>query len=214
MPPARQDAPPEEASPETRAAAAARAARLSGLPRRSGPATPPPREHPVVPELNTQVLQQVADALKHRLFQDVIADPSKLQYLQEIAKTVRNMEVDSQQVIARATEETEPPEAVKHPAPDTITELGGIAAEALHVTDVVNTLRERGVPLTATEAEMAIKGLHAIMAQSQAAAWQLGLHAVERGLITQTQLAEYLEVNKATVSRHYRDDLGATESVK
>ena len=100
------------------------------------------------------------------------------------AKDVQSMEVDTQRIIEQAqAEEARQAEAPVHPEPDTRAELGAIAVETSRLDDVLAGLREHEVPLTATEVETAIGGLRTIMQHSTRTAWQLGLHAVQRGLI-------------------------------
>lgn len=98
-------------------------------------------------------------------------------------------------------------ETPAHPAPNTKAELGAIATEAARLDEVLTALRERDIPLTVTEVEAAITGLHRISSRSDETAWRLGMHAVEKGLISQTQLAELMQVGQSTVSRRYREGL-------
>lgn len=123
------------------------------------------------------------------------------------AKDETSMEVDTQHIIEQAqAEQARQPEAVAHLEPDTLDELATIALEANQLSDTVAKLRELDLPVTSPEAEVAIAGLHAIAQRSNKTAWQLGLHAVEQGLISQTRLAELLDSSSATVSRRYREE--------
>jgi hypothetical protein len=105
-------------------------------------------------------------------------------------------------------------EAPAHPEPDTAGELKLVASKAAHLQDVIADIQERGRPLTAAEAEIAIAGLHEIAVRSSRTARQLGLHAVQRGLISQTKLGELLGISKMTVSRWYRHGLDDSEEQK
>jgi len=125
------------------------------------------------------------------------------------------MTVETQHIIEQAEAETfRQAEAPTHPAPDTRDELGNIATEAARLDEVLAALHERDIPLTTTEVETAIGGLRSIIQHSNKTAWQLGMHAVEKGLISQAKLAELLGASTATVSRRYHEGLDETEMKK
>ena len=129
-----------------------------------------------------------------------------LQQTPKSAKDITSMEFDTQEIIEQAQAEgTRQAETATHPEPDTRAELGAIATEATRLDEVLAELRNRDIPLTATEVETAISGLRTITQHSNQTAWHLGLHAVERGLISQARLAELLGASQATVSRRYRE---------
>jgi hypothetical protein len=119
------------------------------------------------------------------------------------------MEFDAQDIIEQALlAGAKAPDNPAHPEPDTRAQLEATTTEATRLHEILTELRERSVPLTATEAEFAIAGLHEIAERNTRTAWQLGLHAVERGLISQVKLAELLGSSSATVSRRYRGSSG------
>jgi hypothetical protein len=132
----------------------------------------------------------------------------ELQQPPKSAKDKSGIEVEAQRIIEQAqAEQKRWPDAAIHPEPDTRAELGAIAAEANHLHEVLTELRERNVPLTTTEAEAAIGGLQEITARSFATARQLGLHAVERGVISQIRLSRMLKVSQMTINRWYHHGL-------
>jgi hypothetical protein len=128
--------------------------------------------------------------------------------LQEPQESVKDKKVvfETQRIIEQAQAEPPPPQAIEHPAPETVDELRTVADKAFRVELVIAELRGRGLPLTKTEAEVAITGLHDIAKRSSRTAWQLGLHAVERGLMSQVELGKLLDTSHATVSRRYREN--------
>jgi aspartate/methionine/tyrosine aminotransferase len=89
-----------------------------------------------------------------------------------------------------------------------------IEAEAHHLGEVLAELREQDMPLTSTEAEVTVAALHSIAKQGATAAWRLGLHAVERGLMSQADLARLLDASTTTVNRRFRKGLDETEEQK
>jgi len=103
-------------------------------------------------------------------------------------------------------------ETVAHPEPTTAAELKVVASEATYLEGVVTAIRERGSSLSATEAEIAIDGLHKIAERSDGTARQLALHAIERGLISQVTAARLLGVSHGTVSRWYHESEKAKPS--
>jgi hypothetical protein len=126
----------------------------------------------------------------------------------------QNVQTDAakQEIIDKAqAESTHQAEVSAHLEPNARVVLASIALNANHLDEIIAALREREIPMTVTEVETVIGGLRAITQESSRTAWRLGMHAVERGLITQTQLAVMLGVNKGTVSRRYREAPGTTE---
>lgn len=146
-------------------------------------------------------------AAEHKtLRQAMLSQSPHLQSNDKSAINTGTMEFNAQQIIDQALAEgTIPPDNPAHLEPDTRATLEITASEAAHLNGVLNDLRERGVPLTATEAEFAVTGLHAIAERNEQTARELGLHAIERHLISQNQLAKILGVSQVTVSRWYRE---------
>jgi hypothetical protein len=137
------------------------------------------------------------------------------QELLKYANDIKSMDFDAQSIIEQAVGAAQPhPETLSHPAPDTTGELEIAAAEATHLHGILSELRERNIPTSTAEAEIAISGLHELTKRSARTAWQLGLHAVERGLISQAKLAELLDASTATVSRRYHQGLTEEEQQK
>ena len=116
------------------------------------------------------------------------------------------MYVETQHIIEQAQAEPRPPQAVEHPVPETVNELRTVAAEAYRVEQIVTELRENNIPLTKTEAEIAIEGLQDIAKRSTRTARQLGLHAVEQGLMSKAELAKHLDVSAMTITRWFREN--------
>jgi hypothetical protein len=140
------------------------------------------------------------------------AAESTLREHQKYGIRKERMEFDAQHIIEQAlVAGAKAPDNPAHPEPDTRVQLEATAAQAVRLHEVLTELRERGIPLTATEAELAIAGLHEIAERNTRTAWQLGLHAVERGLISQVKLAELLGSSSASVSRRYRSDTGESK---
>lgn len=129
--------------------------------------------------------------------------------------TTVEMEFDTQQIIEQARTEAPPaPRTPEHSEPETRSELATIAIEAANLGSALDKLREEDLPLTATEARLAIAGLRNIATHSETTAWRLGLHAIEQRLITQAELAELLEVSPKTVSRRYLESPNPDEPEK
>jgi len=168
-----------------------------------------------IPDYRTIVITEIdriSRATEHYVFQKSFSRSYQAalhEELNESTKSVttkRSMEVATLQIIQQAEAESiRQAETPTRPAPDTKAELGAIATDATHLDEVLTALRERDIPLTITEVEAAITGLHRIASRSDDTAWRLGLHAVEKGLISQTQLAVLMEVGQSTVSRRYRE---------
>jgi hypothetical protein len=156
-----------------------------------------------------QILKLIARGLEAGEYSDLKLPPkhAKQSYSMEFTTDTPIMRVNAQTVIEQATAAQQvQPETPIHSAPDTPPTLAAIAAEAVHLHGVLSELRERDIPLTTAEAELAITGLHDIATRSRNTARQLGLHAVERGLISQNKLAQLLGVNQVTVSRWYHEN--------
>jgi hypothetical protein len=147
-----------------------------------------------------------------------LAQTQRLQSGDKSVKTKNSMELDPQAIIEQAQAEAQQPPVPAapapppHPAPDTVNELEAIADEAAQLKDVLTKLRERDIPLTPTEAELAVTGLHEIATRSTRTARQLGLHATEHGLLSQLKVAQLLRVSSATVNRWFHRGLDADEA--
>jgi len=142
---------------------------------------------------------------------------SPLQKEQEYAISKGSMEFTAQEIIDKALTVTTPTgTAVRapHPEPDTRDELRVIVDQAAHLDSVLAELRERGMPLTTPEVEVAINALHEIATRSAVTAWRLGLHAVDRNLVSQRRLGELLEASNQTVNRRYRQGITEDEEEK
>lgn len=105
---------------------------------------------------------------------------------------------------ARAEAEQAPLQHAVHEEPDTLAALSEISEKIGQLAAVISDLDNERIPLTRTEVELTIKGLREAITRGNSVAWQLGLHAVEKGLISQVRLAELLDSSSATVSRRYR----------
>jgi hypothetical protein len=116
-------------------------------------------------------------------------------------------EAERQSIIQQAETEAQIPSQPEHAVPDTGVELTGISRGADELAVTIGEMRDRGLPVTPTEVEVAITGLRAITIRSNKAAWQLGLYAVEKELLSQAALAELLGVSTATVSRRFHEGL-------
>jgi hypothetical protein len=137
-----------------------------------------------------------------------------LQMTKEHDTNTETMGVNAQQIIEQALAAGQQlTETSNHPAPDAGAELETVVADATHLHDVLSELRERDMPLSAAEAEFAIGGLQELATRGLITARQLGLHAVERGLLSQNKLAGLLGVSQMTVSRWYREGLDETPHV-
>lgn len=184
----------------------------AGLPKRT------PGQHiqaaPIPYENRLELLQRVHAGLIKSVEADGAAEPvqifkpipGRLLKPSKSAKDKSSMTVEAQQIIEQAQAEVRPPDtSERHPAPNTETTLGDIVTEAAFLIDVAHGLRERDVPLTVTELETTIGGLNRITQASDETRWQLGFHAVERGLISQAELARMLNTSTMTVSRRFRE---------
>lgn len=144
----------------------------------------------------------------------------QLQKEPKSAKTTSSMELDPQAIVERALAEAPSPEPTpdrpipEHPEPDTLGALETIARNAERLHGIVSQLRERNAPLTPTEAEVAVAGLHDIATLSAVTAWQLGLAAVQQGVMSQVQLSHMLKATQMTVSRRYRQGIDEAEKRK
>jgi hypothetical protein len=128
-----------------------------------------------------------------------------------------SMEFTAQDIIDRATVanlSTGVASRQPHPEPDTRGALKDIVDEATHLDDVLTELRERGIPLSTPEAEVAVRALHEIATRSAVTAWRLGLHAVDRDLMSQRKLAGLLDASNQTVNRRYRHGVTKDEEGK
>lgn len=134
-------------------------------------------------------------------------------YERVITKEVKEEAPPLSNVIAQAQAEVQQqPQGERHPLPDTYMEVGKIN----HVTSVIaSTLLELHEtvpgPLTVTELNLVIGSMQALAQVGNKLAWQVGMHAVEQGLISQIKLAELLNTSQATVSRRYREIPEETE---
>lgn len=138
----------------------------------------------------------------------------KEEELQEIAKLAndsKGMGVEAQQIIDQARAAAQQPEQAVHPEPDISTTLTAITAEAVELKDMRAELQEQRIPLTDVEAKRTIAGLGVIATRSSDAARQLGLHAIERRILSQAEVADLLGTSQATVSRWYRESTGDAE---
>lgn len=126
--------------------------------------------------------------------------------LQQSQNSVKDnaMSPEVRNIIEQARAETQPPQTTEHPAPQTPVQLNAIIKEATYINEIVTDLHEENIPFSRTEALITISGLHSIAIRGSLSAWAVGLHAVERGLITQMELADMLDVSQKTVSRRYR----------
>jgi hypothetical protein len=120
------------------------------------------------------------------------------------ANTKTGMTGEAQQAIERARAEAEQSPALEHPAPDTVTELQTIAAQAIDLGTTLAGIHEEDIPLTYTELELAAEGLRDITQRGNRILWELILHGVKIGLINQTQAADLGGESQANVSRRYR----------
>jgi WhiB family transcriptional regulator, redox-sensing transcriptional regulator len=167
----------------------------------------------IIEEIDSDIVNEWLNVIRDP--QQVSLPPYWKNYFQDV-KNRNIVEVSRpEQVIERAVAEVQPPALPEqqHPAPDTESTLGAIGAEVALLTEVINGLRERDVALTVTEVETVINGLRAIARKGDKAAWQLGLHAVQKGLISQVKLAELLGSSSATVSRRYREASDTTKEL-
>lgn len=125
------------------------------------------------------------------------AESTNLPKEQKWRKNIENMETSKEGIIEQAQAHT----------PYAIDELQEIALDATELKDALRKLHELDDVSSRTEAEVAITGLHEVATRSMTAARQLGLQAVEQGLISQARLAKLLNVSQMTVSRWTRDGL-------
>lgn len=118
-------------------------------------------------------------------------------------------ESEPQSIVDRARAEalTQAPGEPSHALPNTTADLTIVMQAAGQLLSTLTEIHEDGIPLTATEVELSISGLREIIKFSNSAAWKLGLHAVEKGLLSQAALAGMLGVSTATVSRRFHEGL-------
>lgn len=121
---------------------------------------------------------------------------------------------DTEALLQQATVEASQPHFTVHRPPDTLGTAETIELQAHRLTELLAQLRERQLPVTATEADVAITALHEIAAKSERTARQLGLHAVSQELISQNRLAKLLGVTQATVSRWFHRGLDTDQQPK
>jgi hypothetical protein len=132
-------------------------------------------------------------------------DKLAFQKLQEDAKSNKRMEFNAEQIIEKALAAGIRPDEPMHPEPDTRAELRVTALEAANLESVLAELRERKMPLSTAEAEATIAGLNEISERTARVARELGLHSIERQLLSQNKLADMLGVSQMSVSRWYRN---------
>jgi hypothetical protein len=157
--------------------------------------------------------QQTTYTLLSLALKALILSPNNESILHNSPNYVKNkdsMELNTQEIIAQAqaqAENTQQQERPAHPEPGIRAILGDVVVEATRLSEILSALED--IPLTTVEAETTIEGLRKIATMGNSAAWQLGLHAVERGLISQAELAKLVGASSATVSRRFHE--GTTE---
>jgi hypothetical protein len=155
-------------------------------------------------------LRQIVDEAEAQIRADPYGKPEHYPIEDEPAK-IRNSEME--RLIEKAQTEATEQGAPQHNAPDTRADLANVASGAQQLGEFVDALRSQNLPITRTEAEVVINGLRDLTTLGNRAAWQMGLHAVKQGVLSQATLAQMLGVSTATVSRRFHDGLPADEDL-